>query len=117
MEKTLHETSKIEETVEHVKEYINTNYELMVLKASDKASKTVSGMVSGVIIGFVCVLALLILSFAAAYYLSKVIGDEYAGFLIVGGFYLLIGITLMIFRKQIIVTPFRNKMIRDFFND
>jgi hypothetical protein len=113
----MQEHSKIDETMDHVKEYINTRYELMVLQASDKISKSVSDIVSKVIIGFIAVLSLIILSFAAAYYLSPLIGDQYTGFAIVGAFYLLVGITLYIFRMRIIVTPFRNKMIRDFFNE
>ncbi|MFL5754029.1 MAG: hypothetical protein ACJ76F_11525, partial [Bacteroidia bacterium] len=80
----MQEHSKIDETVDHVKDYINTRYELMVLKASDKISKTVSDVVSKILIGFMCVLSLLILSFAAAYYLSPLIGDQYTGFAIVG---------------------------------
>lgn len=113
----MQEHSKIDETVDHVKEYINTNYELIVLKASDKIAKTASDLIAKALIAFIAVLSLLILSFAAAYYLSESMGDQYTGFIIMGGVYVVIGLFLFIFRKQMIVTPFRNKMIRDFFND
>ena len=42
----MEEQSKIEETVDSIKDYVNTRYELMVLKASDKVAHLGSNFIS-----------------------------------------------------------------------
>ena len=106
------EHSKIEEVTDGVKEYINTRYDLAVLKMYEKISNVGSEVISLLLILKISAFAILLLSFAAAFYISYVIDNTYTGFIIVGGAYLFIGIILFIFRKQLLVNPFRNSIIR-----
>src|SRR5438270_12194942 len=108
---------KIEELVENVKEYVNTQYELSVLKATNKASHLLSDVLAKLIVSFFCVLAILLLSFALAYYISAATNDTYSGFFLVGGVYLVIGLLLFGFRKWLIERPLGNKMIRNFLKE
>jgi hypothetical protein len=113
----MEESKKIDQAIDNIKEYINTRYELVTLKATDKASGIISNVASGVLILWLMLMALLLLSFAAAWYFSVVTGQRYLGFCIVGGFYLVIGIVLVIFRRSLLFKPFRNKIIEGFFKE
>ncbi|MBA2612067.1 MAG: phage holin family protein [Bacteroidetes bacterium] len=109
--------SKIEETVDSIKDYVNTRYELAVLKASDKVAHIGSNAVSFVPIIFLSVLTAFMLSFALAFYLNTVFVNQYYGFLIVGGIYFVIAFFLICVRKKLIAKPFRNKIIKELFKN
>jgi len=111
----MEEQHKFEELTESFKRYINTHYELMVLKATEKVSNIGSELISALLILKVASLALLILSFAIAFYLSSVYEDTYIGFLIVGGAYFIIMLFLIGFRKSLLKKPFRNTIIKAMF--
>src|SRR4051812_45164253 len=104
----MEDQTKFEEVTESVKKYMNTRYELMVLQATEKASNVGAEAFSVVLIAKIAGLAILILSFAVAFYLSCVLGDTYSGFLIVGGTYFVIALILIGFRKSLLTKPFRN---------
>lgn len=109
----MQEHSKIEETIDGVKDYINTRYELFVLKGSDKAAHIGSNVVSVIPIISLSILTVFMLSFALAYYLNSVLVSEHLGFVIVGGAYFVIVLFLMLIRKNMIAKPFRNKIIKE----
>lgn len=106
---------KIEELTESLKKYINTRYELMVLKATEKASNIGAELISALLIVKLASLALLILSLALAFYISSSNGDTYSGFLIVGGVYFIIMLLLIGFRKSLLKKPFRDIIIKAMF--
>jgi len=113
----MEEQTKIEETVDSIKDYLNTRYELMILKASDKVSHFASNIASFIPIIFLSVLSILLLSFALAFYLNKILMSEFQGFIIVGGSYLLIVFILAAVRKKSIAKPMRNKIIKELFKN
>ncbi|MEO6902211.1 MAG: phage holin family protein [Bacteroidia bacterium] len=106
------EQNKIEEVTEGVKEYINTRYDLVVLKTYEKISNVGSEFISTILILKISGFALLLLSFAGALYISSVFNDTYTGFIIVGGGYLLISLILLLLRKHLLINPLRNSIIR-----
>jgi len=97
----MEEQSKIEETVDSIKDYINTRYELAVLKASDKLAHIASNSLSFIPIIFLTVLTVLMLSFGLAFYINHALNSEFNGFFIVGGAYLLIVLIFSSVRKKI----------------
>ncbi len=113
----MEEQSKIEETVDSIKDYVNTRYELAVLKASDKVAHIGSNAISFVPIIFLSVLTAFMISFALAFYLNTVFVSEYCGFLVVGGGYFVIVFFLICVRKKFIAKPFRNKIIKELFKN
>jgi hypothetical protein len=113
----MQEHSKIEETIDSIKDYINTQKELYVLKGTDKAAHIGSNVVSIVPIIFLSVLTFVMLSFALAYYLNTVLVSEHGGFLVVGGAYFVIVLILASVRKSLIAKPFRNKIIKELLRD
>jgi hypothetical protein len=109
--------SKIEETVDNIKDYINTRYELVGLQAAEKVSGVASNIISGVLILVLMVLSVVLLSISAAWAISAAIGYKYSGFLIVGGVYLLAGVLLAVFKDKMLSRPFRNIIIKQLFKE
>jgi len=113
----MEEQTKIEETVDSIKDYINTRYELAILKASDKTAHIASNTISFIPIVFLTVLTVMMLSFGLAFYLDHVLVSEFLGFFIVAGVYLLVGLILIASRKNSIAKPLRNKIIKELFKN
>ncbi|MEO6302398.1 MAG: phage holin family protein [Bacteroidia bacterium] len=113
----MQEQTKIEETVDSIKDYVNTRYELMVLKTSDKVAHLGSNFLSVIPIIFLTVLTVLMLSFGLALYLNTLLVSEFCGFLIVGGGYFVIAFLLICVRKKLIAKPLRNKIIKELFKN
>jgi hypothetical protein len=107
----------LEQFIDSVQDYIHTRSELSKLQAIEKSSKMAGGMTVGLILFFISVIVLLFISVAGAYAISEWIGKAYAGFLIVGGFYLLLGILFFLNQDAWIRTPMMNNIIRNFFEN
>ncbi|MCD6065838.1 MAG: hypothetical protein K0S33_664 [Bacteroidetes bacterium] len=113
----MQEQSKLEETVDSIKDYLNTRYELAVLKGSDKVAHAGSNFISYLPIILFTLLTAFMLSFALAFYLNTVFQNQYCGFLIVGGGYFVIGLILILVRKKLLAKPLRNKIIKELFKN
>lgn len=113
----MQEQSKLEETVDSIKDYLNTRYELTVLKGSDKLAHAGSNFISFLPIVLLTVLTAFMLSFALAFYLNVVLESQFYGFLIVGGGYFVIGLFLLLVRKKLLAKPLRNRIIKEMFKN
>lgn len=111
----MEEQSKIEETVDNVKDYLSTRYELTILKGADKISHIGSNVLSFIPLFFFTALTIVLLSFALALYLNMTMESTYAGFLIVGGIYFAVLLIYLMIRKSGVVKPLRNKIIHELF--
>lgn len=98
-------SSSIGVLLEKLENYGKTSIDLIKLKAIDQLSKILSNAVFGLIIGLLALFFLLFVNLALAFWINDLLGEAYAGFLIVAGFYFLLMIILIVFNKQIIKTP------------
>jgi hypothetical protein len=105
---------KIENLLEHVKDYAETKVKLVELEMQDKVAETVSSLVSAIIIGMLSLLVVLFVSLGAAWQLGQYFKNTSIGFYIVAGFYLLVGIVIYAFRNQLLKTPMANFLIQKF---
>jgi hypothetical protein len=96
---------KLEALTDSLKEYADTNYELIKLEVIDHSSTIVSGIITSLIIILIVVLSAFFGSMYLAYYLSDLLGINYIGFAIVGGFYLLLAIIIYLCKKSLIEKP------------
>ncbi|MCF6131960.1 phage holin family protein [Flavobacterium wongokense] len=96
---------KLEALTDSLKEYADTNYELIKLEVIDHSSTIISGIVTTLIITVVLVLFAFFGSMYLAYYLSDLLDIDYIGFAIIGGFYLLLAIIIYINKKSMIEKP------------
>lgn len=102
---------KLEGLSDHVKEYINTRVELTKLHLAEKTSLIISNLIAVTIVVLLFLLVIVFGSIAAAWALSDWIGKPFSGFLIVSGFYLLLGIIVWIARGKLIRFPVMNAII------
>ena len=109
-------TTEIEGLTKCIEEYVITNYELVKLEATETSSVIAAGLISGVLLAITGILFLFFISLWLGFYISFRMGDSYSGFPIVAGFYLLIGLILVVGRKKIVEQPLRDNMIRKIFS-
>ncbi len=86
-------------------EYVEVKLDLIRLHTAEHLSRLLSNVSTLVITGYLLCLILMFLSFAAGFFLGSLLHSNEAGFLCVAGFYLLILIIFLIFRRQIIERP------------
>jgi hypothetical protein len=103
---------KVEGLTEHVKDYVNTKIELTKLRIAEKSSLVVGNVIAVVIVVVLFLFVIVFGSIAGAWALSEMIGKPYAGFLIVAGFYFLLGIIVWVARGRLIRFPVMNALIK-----
>jgi phosphoglycerol transferase MdoB-like AlkP superfamily enzyme len=108
----------MQSTIEHLESIVSkagdlaeTKAELWKLKAVGKISETVSSILSKIAIVIFIGTALVILSLGAALWIGQRLQNMYYGFFIVGGFYVLAGIFVYVFRGALIKKPIGNLII------
>ena len=103
---------KVEELTDHVKDYITTKVEITKLRFAEKTSLTIGNIIAAFVVAVLFLFVLLFGSIAGAWALSDWIGKNYAGFLIVTGFYLLVAIIVWFARNRLIRFPVMNAIIK-----
>ncbi len=91
---------KIEGFVQNLGNYIETRVELLKLELKEEVIKSVSKLSLIFVLALFFFISFLFLSVALAFWIGTVAGNT-GGFAIVGGLYLLLGATLLIFKEQI----------------
>jgi hypothetical protein len=113
----MEEKAKIETIIQDVRHYIETRMKILLLDTTDKASSTISSIASMLLLAVSLIFVLLFLSIGAALWIGNSFGETSMGFLIIGLFYLVVGIILYAGRKSIIKTPVANSMLNSFYSD
>jgi Fe2+ transport system protein B len=109
MEKTF---ARVEELADTIKEYVNTRIESVKLSAAEKTSAVMANVLAGIIVAVVFLFFIIFASIALSVGLGEWIGNTWAGFLIVAGLYLLMGIVVWVARGKLIRLPLMNALIR-----
>ena len=104
--------TNIESLFERTKDYTKTSIELLKLNAIDKTADIAASLTFRLAFGLIIAMFSIFFNIAISLYIGKIIGEYYYGFLIVSGFYMVIGILLVIFRKNLIVNPITNLIIK-----
>lgn len=92
----------VSEIVTIVRSYVNARIELWKLTLLEKTSLAGALFLSSVIIVIIIAFCLLFLSLAFTYWYAEKTGDFATGFLIAAGFYVIVGIIFILFRKYLI---------------
>lgn len=95
-------TDSINQTGNKIQDYVESMAEYFKLRLFKSAMKFSTALVNMLVIGFIAFLFLIFVSIGGALYLSSVIGNPFAGFLIIAGFYLLVLILTLVFGKAFI---------------
>lgn len=110
----------MQSTIDHIEQIVSkagdlaeTKVELWKLKVAGKISETVSSIISIMAIALFILIAITILSFGAALWIGGVMGNSSYGFFIVGGFYVLAGFLIYIFKREWIKNPISHLIINN----
>jgi len=93
-------------------DYVETNIDLIKLKAVDKASSAISWVVSKIMLAIIAIMFIVIVSIGAALWLGELTGKSFYGFFIVAGFYLIAGFVVYACRRTILKAPVANSLIK-----
>lgn len=100
-----------------ITEYIEVRFDYIKLHTAENLSRFMSNTASAVIIGYLLFFILFFTSFAAGYYFADRFNSNQLGFLCVGGFYFVVLILFLVFRKQIIERPIIKAIVKLFFQN
>ncbi len=106
------EKNKFENFFDDARDYMDARQELLKLQVIQKATRTVSNIISFFVILPFFLLAFLFVSITLAHVFAELWGHEYAGYLTITLLYAITGILLVRFRKQWLVGPMMNRMIK-----
>jgi hypothetical protein len=108
-------TENIDNIRKEIQEYIEVKLDLVRLHTAEHLSRLLSNASTIAFIGYLLFFILLFLSFAAGFFIGSLLHSNEAGFLCVAGFYILVLIVFLIFRKQIIERPIIQAVVRFLF--
>ncbi len=95
----------VEELFQRTGEYLETRVDLVKLKAIDKSSDVISSLAAFVAIILVFLLFILSVNIGVAIWLGDLLGKTFYGVFIVGGFYVIVGWILYLFRDRWLKSP------------
>jgi uncharacterized membrane protein len=103
----------IEMLLEKAENYTKTSIELAKLNLIDKCAEVVSSLAATIIIVIVVVMFIMLTNFGLAIWIGQLLGNVYYGFFTVAGFYLVVAVVLLLFKKQFLKTPVSNIVITE----
>lgn len=95
------QTGRLEELTGRLKDYLDTRYELIRLKIVEKTAVSSSGILLYALLAVFALIMLILVSTGVAIYISNAMGNNYSGFFIVAGFYLLVILVVFIFKASL----------------
>lgn len=106
----------LETLLERAGDYTKTTIELVKLKAVDKVSDSISSVVSRTISLLLIMMFFLMGSIGVSLLIGDALGKSWYGFLIVAGFYGLVGSVLFFFLNDWLKNIIGNVIIKKIFN-
>ena len=95
----------INDLKEDLLEYLEVKLDLIRLHTAENLSRIFSNVAAVLVIGYLLFFILLFVSFAAGFYIGSLLDSNELGFLCIAGFYTLLLILFLAFRKQIVERP------------
>lgn len=104
------------ETAEYARQYANLQLQHLRLEAAEKLAKVSSAVMVILIVAALGLLALLMLTVAAGFYLGQIWHSYPLGFLCMAGFYALVALVVWYFQERWLTNPLLTTIIRSFFD-
>lgn len=105
------------DVTENIKDYLETRYELALMKTADKGSTIGASAVSWILTGTFIFLSMLFLSLALGFYLSYLFDNFALGFLCTAGIFIVVTIVLIKIKKNYTIKKIKNIIINEFFDE
>jgi len=103
------------ETAEYAKQYLKLQLDYFRLETAERVSKVSAMLVAAVVVGLLALVALLMLSLAAGFYLGQLWGSHALAFLAIAGVYAFLALLILLFKERWIINPVLTAVIRSFF--
>lgn len=100
-----------QEIKEELTDYVKLRIELFRVSSYEKIARVTAAVFSGLLIMTLFLFFTIFVSIVAGFYLSELSGSPVMGFGLVAGFYFLLLIFVVAFRKQLVEKAIINKMI------
>ncbi len=98
-------SDQVRELLKIARSYAKTRIELMRLSLLEKAALAGAFFLSSVIIVLIVAFCFLFISLAFAFWYGQLTGNLAGGFLILTGFYLVVGLVFVISRRYLVLRP------------
>ena len=107
----------VESVIDHAKEYAESTFELVKLKAVKKGTEVASVVAAYVIVIAAILLFVIIANIGLAVWLGELTGKLYYGFFIVAGFYVVLALIIHLGHKVLVQKPFSNMILRKYLKE
>jgi hypothetical protein len=91
---------RLENLVSHLSGYVESRIALVKLEIREEVAHGISKGITALVLMLLAFLFLLFLSLGVAHFLNRYFEDDFAGYFLVGGFYGLVFLILVIFREN-----------------
>ncbi|UAY53149.1 phage holin family protein [Ferruginibacter albus] len=109
--------ARFEQLFSHIKEYVDNRITTIKLSIAEKVSKLIAGLLAAMVAIFFILLFVVFAGVGLAYIIAKWTGEVYAGFLIVGFLFLLLGIIIWFAKEKLLRIAIMNVIIKAIFSD
>lgn len=107
----------LNEIISRLKTYLNTRMQLGKLTLIEKGVLLFANLITDGLVLLFLTLAFIFLSFGFGFYISELTGNTFAGFFIVGAFYLLVALLIFLIKDKHLEKYIINGMIKKIFNN
>jgi hypothetical protein len=97
---------------DEIKDYINTQIDIVKLDTVSKVEKLIANTVLAIVLAITGFFVLLFFSMAAAVAISTATAKPFLGFLLVGGFYVLIALLIIALKQKLLNAPIINVLLK-----
>jgi hypothetical protein len=108
-------TENIESLFETIRDYGQTNIDLVKLKAADRVSDIISSLVANLFVLLALSMFLVILNIGIALLLGELLGKSYYGFFVLAAFYLIVGLIFNYRKAKWFQTPIGDMLVKKMF--
>jgi len=105
----------IESLLESTLKYGVAEIELLKLKSLNKTSDVVSSLIPHAVVFFILVLFLFFFNLGLAFWLGKIIGNNFYGFFIIAAFWAIVGLVMHFFMHKWIKRKICNYLVKQMF--
>ena len=91
----------IAEAEDSARSYVDSSLQYYRLKSFKSMMQGITVTAKVLLIGAMVAMALLLLSIAASFWIGGLLESNAGGFLVVGGFYILIGLLMYVFKERL----------------
>ncbi len=97
--------NNLQEVIDNIKQYVSLKTELYSLIILERLAGISTQVIVLLIILQLFFFFMLFLSFGFVHWFSTINGNQLTGYLIVASFYLILGVIVFVFRKQLFLNP------------